>query len=162
MSEPGRITEDGLARLRARIGIPEPNPQPPHYRCPGVDAFRHVAEAYGDDNPLWSDPEHAAATRWGGVIAPPALVGVLDKPSGFAGRAVHEWTAQVFRDDERLLAAQLRLMARTERGEARERRRDEQVAPTPYTDDELAHTTRTPAAAAASKTRWVASRFRRR
>ena len=28
-----------------------------------------------------------------------ALVGVLDKPSEFAERAVHEWTAQVFRDE---------------------------------------------------------------
>ncbi len=196
MSEPGRITEDGLARLRARIGVPEPNPQPPHYRCAGIDAFRHVAEAYGDDNPLWCDPEYGATTRWAGVIAPPALVGgdtlvgddevrelpaeqrellrgdplrgvhayyaasarewwaplrpgrpvwrrnalvgVLDKASGFAGRAVHEWTAQVFRDDDALLAAQLRLMVRTERGQARERGREEQVAPEPYTDDALA------------------------
>ena len=161
MAEAGTITDEGVARLRARIGVPEPNPQPPHYRCPGTDAFRHVAEAYGDDNPLWCEPDYGATTRWGGVIAPPplvggdtligvdevtdvapehrdllrgdplrgvhayysasarewwaplrpgravrrrnALVGVLDKPSEFAGRAVHEWTAQVFRDPEVLV-----------------------------------------------------------
>ena len=45
-----------MARLRARIGIAEPHPQPPHYLRPNEDAFRHVAEAYGDDNPLWCDP----------------------------------------------------------------------------------------------------------
>jgi hypothetical protein len=45
-----------------------------------------------------------------------ALVGVLDKPSEFAERAVHEWTAQVFRDEhDTLLAGQYRLMIRTER-----------------------------------------------
>src|SRR5881409_1007374 len=154
LPETGVITDEGVARLQARVGVPEPHPQPPHYLRPGTDAFRHVAEAYGDDNPLWCDPEYAAKTRWGGVIAPPhlaggdtligenevstldpdakellrgdpirgahafyagsfrewwaplrpgtrvtrrnALVGVGDKGSEFAERAVHEWTAEVF------------------------------------------------------------------
>ncbi len=75
MSDGPSITDDGVARLRARIGVAQPHPQPPHYRFPNEDAFRHVAEAYGDDNPLWCDPEYAAATRWGGPIAPPHLDG---------------------------------------------------------------------------------------
>src|SRR5207253_10600256 len=75
MSESGTITDDAIARLRARVSVPEPHPMPPHYLRPGVDAFRHVAIAYGDDNPLWCDPAYAAGTRWGGVIAPPPLVG---------------------------------------------------------------------------------------
>jgi acyl dehydratase len=70
-----RITDDGVARLRARVGIARPHTQPPWYRFPNEDTFRHVAEAYGDDNPLWCDPEYAAGTRWGGPIAPPHLVG---------------------------------------------------------------------------------------
>ncbi len=45
---------------------------PPHYRRPDVDAFRHVANAYGDDNPLWSDPDYAAGTRWDGPDRPAA------------------------------------------------------------------------------------------
>src|SRR5260370_40610516 len=72
---PGPTTGGGLGCLRARSGIPEPNPQPPHYAQPNEDAFRHVAEAYGDDNPLWCDPAYGRSTRWGGVIASPALVG---------------------------------------------------------------------------------------
>ena len=75
MSERGAITDEGVARLRARIGIPEPHPRPPHYTEPTTDVFRHVAEAYGDDNPLWCDPDRAATTRWEGPIAPPPLVG---------------------------------------------------------------------------------------
>src|ERR1700694_968954 len=63
MSEPGTITDEGVARLRARIGVAEPHPQPPHYLRPGADAFRHVAMAYGDDNPLWCDPSYGAGTR---------------------------------------------------------------------------------------------------
>ncbi len=38
--------------------MPEPHPLPPHYLRPNEDAFRHVAEAYGDDNPLWCDPAY--------------------------------------------------------------------------------------------------------
>ena len=70
-----RITDEAIARLRARIGVPEPHPRPPHYLSPGEDAFRHVANAYGDDNPLFCDPAYGAGTRWGSVIAPPLLVG---------------------------------------------------------------------------------------
>lgn len=69
------ITEEGLARLRARIGIAQPHPQPPWYRCPNTDAFRHVAEAFGDDNPLWCDEEYGAGTRWGEPIASPNMNG---------------------------------------------------------------------------------------
>jgi hypothetical protein len=196
MAEPARITDEGIARLRARIGVAEPHPMPPHYLRPGIDAFRHVAIAYGDDNPLWCDPAHAVASRWGAPIAPPPLVGgdtligedevtevpadkrdlmrgdplrgvhafysasarewwaplvsdrqvfrrnalvaVLDKPSEFAERAVHEWTGQVFRDElGTLLAGQRRLMVRTERRKARERRKYEAIEPAYWTDDDI-------------------------
>ena len=72
---PDAITDEGVARLRERIGIPRPHTNPPHYLSPNEDAFRHVAEAYGDDNPLWCDPSYGPTTRWGGTIAPPHLVG---------------------------------------------------------------------------------------
>jgi acyl dehydratase len=69
------ITDQGISDLRRRIGVARPHTAPPHYLEPSTDAFRHVAEAYGDDNPLWCDPEYATATRWGGPIASPHLVG---------------------------------------------------------------------------------------
>jgi acyl dehydratase len=189
------ITDDGVARLRARIGVPQPHPQPPHYRCPNEDAFRLVAESYGDDNPLWCDPAYAAATRWHGPLAPPplvggdtligenevtelgekeqallkgdpirgahafysgsfrewwaplrpgtpvtrrnALVGVHDKRSEFAERAVHEWTAEAFAAPGEVLSAQYRLMIRTERGKAEKRGKYDETSINPYTDDEL-------------------------
>jgi acyl dehydratase len=192
-----RITDEGVAALRARIGIAQPNPVPPHYLSPGTDTFRIVARSYGDDNPLWCDPAYATASRWGEPIAPPpmvggdsivgedvltaddlarqhelkgdplrgvhafysacerewweplranhgvhrrnALVGVLDKPSEFSGRAVHEWNANVFADaDGTLLSGQYRLMIRTERTEARKRKKNEGVAIEPWTDAQLA------------------------
>ncbi len=196
-SEAPGITDEAIERLRARIGVPEPHPRPPHYREPDLDAFRHVAYAYGDDNPLWSDPDYAAETVWLMPIAPPplvggdtligedevtevapevrelmkgdplrgvhafyaasarewwaplysghrvfrrnALVGVADKASDFAERAVHEWTGQVFRDDGgRLLSAQYRLMVRTERSKARARKKHDAIELAHYTDYEIA------------------------
>jgi len=197
MPEAGQITDEGIGRLRARIGVPEPHPLPPHYRRPNTDAFRNVAMAYGDDNPLWCDATYGFATRWGSPIAPPplvggdtligedevpevapdkrelmkgdplrgvhafysassrewwaplypdrrvwrrnALVGVLDKASEFAERAVHEWTAQVFREEDGpLLSGQYRLMIRTERSKARERKKYDDVVIEPYTDEQIA------------------------
>src|SRR4051812_49163538 len=71
----GAITDIGVERLRARVGIAEPWTRPPHYYRPNVDAFRNVANAYGDDNPLYCAPSYAEQTVWGGSIAPPPLVG---------------------------------------------------------------------------------------
>jgi acyl dehydratase len=196
LSEPGTITDEGVARLRARLGIAEPHPQPPHYLRPGTDAFRQVAVAYGDDNPLWCDPEYGGTTCWKEPIAPPPLVGgdtlvgedevtelpadqaeqmkgdplrgvhafyaasarewwtpltadkrvyrrnalvaVFDKPSEFAARGVHEWTGQVFRDETSVLAAQYRLMIRTERTRARDRKKYDATEIRPYSDEDIA------------------------
>jgi acyl dehydratase len=196
MGTAGRITDDAVARLHARVGIPEPHPLPPCYTLPTLDTFRHVAVAYGDDNPLWCDPGYGPKTRWEQPIAPPPLVGgdtlvgedevtavdpehaalmkgdplrgvhafyaasarewwaplvplrrvfrrnalvaVGDKTGEFAGRAIHEWTAQVFRDETgTLLGGQYRLMVRTERAQARERKKYDGVVTEPYTDDQI-------------------------
>jgi acyl dehydratase len=197
MASTGQITDEGLASLRATIGISVPHVVPPHYLRPNEDAFRHVAESFGDPNPLWSDPEYAAKSVWGESVAPPALVGgdtlvgedelttlsdedraltkgdplrgvhafyasssrewwaplranhrvfrrnalvaALDKHSDFASRAVHEWSAAVFRDDEgTILAGQYRNMIRTERNKARDRKKYEAVELKTWTEDELA------------------------
>src|SRR5260370_31751636 len=83
--ETGRITDEGVARLRARIGVPEPHTAPPHYRRAGTDAFRNVSAAYGGDNPLWAGPDYRGTTPWGRPIAPPPP-GRRGTPIG-AGRA---------------------------------------------------------------------------
>jgi acyl dehydratase len=193
---PGAITDEAVEQLRRRIGVAHPHPQPPHFLQPNADAFRHVAEAYGDDNPLWCDPDYGRGTRWGSPIGPPhlvggdtligedevtdldpgdaallkgdplrgvhafysgsfrewwnpllpdtrvtrrnALVGVHDKQSTFAKRAVHEWSAEVFSaDGGPVLAGQYRLMIRTEREKATERNTNDAIEIRPYTDEKL-------------------------
>lgn len=66
------IDEDALRRLRAGIGREHNVPQ--YNTIASEDAIRHYALGIGDDNPLFLDPEYAATTRWGGVIAHPTLV----------------------------------------------------------------------------------------
>jgi len=87
----------------------------------------------------------ASAREWWSPLRPDrqvsrrnALVGVLEKPSEFAGRAVHEWMAQVFREvDGPALSAQYRLMIRTERTQARARKKNDALELRPYADEEI-------------------------
>jgi len=52
-----------------------------------ADAVRHFAWGIGDDNPLWHDPDHAAASRWAGVIGPPCLLYAVDEGTVAPGHA---------------------------------------------------------------------------
>jgi acyl dehydratase len=70
----GVLTDAGVDRLRAQLGIQYDDPTPPHNYEGHMDAFRHMANGYGDGNPLWSDREYAKKTRWGGLVAPPMFV----------------------------------------------------------------------------------------
>lgn len=67
----GYITDEGIARLRQKVGIQFNSGRVPHNFEVTWDGSRHFAYGYGDDNPLWSDPQYGKATRWGGLIAPP-------------------------------------------------------------------------------------------
>lgn len=52
------------------------------------DAIRHFAWGIGDDNPLWVDPEYAAASAWAGPVAPPCSLYAVDETTvapGFDG-----------------------------------------------------------------------------
>ncbi|HEX6311849.1 MAG TPA: MaoC family dehydratase N-terminal domain-containing protein, partial [Acidimicrobiia bacterium] len=182
-----------------RIGVKITDTLEPWCHEASRDGIRHYAHGIGDDNPLWCDPDYAAATRWAGPIAPPALVGgdtligenevvelgpdtaqllkgdpirgahafysgsfrewwaplrpgmrvkrrnalvaVFDKGSEFADRAVHEWTGEVFaavEPEPAVLAAQYRLMIRTERTSAEQRGKYDDTVIEPYTDEQLA------------------------
>lgn len=69
----GVLTDAALERSRRRLGIPHPQHQQPHNYEVTRDTSRHFANGYGDDNPLFCDPEYAAGTRWGRLIAPPTF-----------------------------------------------------------------------------------------
>ncbi|WP_334150348.1 FAS1-like dehydratase domain-containing protein [Hyphomicrobium sp.] len=69
-----KITQEGLDKLKKRIGVKLTDLAEPWNYEASRDAIRHYAEGMGDDNPLWCDPEYAAGTQYGGIIAPPSFL----------------------------------------------------------------------------------------
>ena len=79
-----------LERLRAWTGVDSPQIRV------GLDPvnaamIRHWCEAVGDQNPVYTDPEQAARTVHGGIVAPPTMLGawIVTIPSA----AVIGWVA---------------------------------------------------------------------
>ncbi len=79
------ITAEALEALRTRIGQPVPRPQP-YIEVATRDAIRHWAHGIGDRNPLWTDPDYAAKSRWGVILAPATILYAMDRiVSGYVG-----------------------------------------------------------------------------
>src|ERR1700712_3075615 len=70
----GMLTDEAFARSRRRLGVPRPQQNKPHNYEVTWDGARHFAFGYGDDNPLYCDPDYAAGTRWGRLVAPPTFL----------------------------------------------------------------------------------------
>jgi acyl dehydratase len=81
-----KITEQGLADLRKRIGVKITNTIEPWNYEATRDAIRHYAHGIGDDNPLWCDPEYAKKTKFGNVVALPSFLFTTSRIiSGYCG-----------------------------------------------------------------------------
>lgn len=74
----GVLDEVRIAEARAMIGVPLRRERMRWVRGASADAIRHFAWGIGDDNPLWTDAEYAAASRWGAIIAPPCFLYAVD------------------------------------------------------------------------------------
>ncbi len=82
----GEITDDGLERLRARLGVVIERPPQPHVEEATKDTIRHFAWGMGDPNPLYLDEEYATASPAGSIVAPPAMLYAFDRIiSGYVG-----------------------------------------------------------------------------
>ena len=106
-----KITESGLDDLKKRIGVKIENTLEPWCHEATRDNIRHYAHGIGDDNPLWCDPEYAAKTKYGGIIALPSFLFSTSRiVSGYVGGlpGVHAmwsgsnwaWHKPVMRNDE--------------------------------------------------------------
>lgn len=92
-AEYGRITDEAVARLSNRLGRVVPIKYP-YLRYVNQDSITHVAKAIGDTNPLFTDLQYARGTRFGKLVAPPALLyalawGSLDLRHGQGLPGVH-------------------------------------------------------------------------
>jgi acyl dehydratase len=114
-----KITDETLRDLRRRIGVPITDTLEPWCHEATRDNIRHYAHGIGDDNPLWCDPDYAATTRFGGIVAPPSFLFSTDRIiSGYVGGlpGVHAmwagadwtWHLPVRRNDEITTEAHLK------------------------------------------------------
>jgi acyl dehydratase len=76
----GVLTDEGIARLRKRIGLYTKPPTEPHNYEVTWDGTRHFAWGYGDTNPLWCDRDYGKTTRWRSLIAPPTFLYTMGEP----------------------------------------------------------------------------------
>jgi acyl dehydratase len=81
----GSITDEGLANLEDRIGVEIDEPEPYVHEAT-LDTIRHWAHGIGCDDPLYTDPEYAAAGPHGELVAPPTFLYATSKiVSGYVG-----------------------------------------------------------------------------
>jgi acyl dehydratase len=81
-----KITDEGLEELSRRIGVKIGATVEPWCHEATRDNIRHYAHGIGDDNPLWCDPDYAATTRHGGLIALPSFLFTTSRiVSGYVG-----------------------------------------------------------------------------
>jgi acyl dehydratase len=74
------ITDYDIERQRGLVGYDQAASTREYIQTATVDNIRNFAHGCGDDNPLFCDPAYARSTRWGGVIAPGMMAGVINKP----------------------------------------------------------------------------------
>ena len=74
----GVIDETSIEEARELIGVPLRRDRMQWNDFATRDAIRQFADGVGDENPLWRDPEYAAQTRWGRILAPPSFLYSVD------------------------------------------------------------------------------------
>ena len=106
-----KITENGLDDLRQRIGVKIGQTAEPRCHEATRDNIPHYAHGPGHDNPLWCDPDYAAKSHYGGIVALPSFLFSTSRiVSGYVGGlpGVHAmwsgadgtWHKPVHRNDE--------------------------------------------------------------
>jgi acyl dehydratase len=81
-----QITDKALEGLHARKNVRIEHTAEPWCYEATRDNIRHYAHGIGDDNPLWCDPDYAARTRFGDIIALPSFLFTTSRiVSGYVG-----------------------------------------------------------------------------
>ncbi|MEZ5709190.1 MAG: MaoC family dehydratase N-terminal domain-containing protein [Blastomonas sp.] len=74
------ITDHDIERQRQLLGFDQAAKTREYIQTATEDNIRNFAHGCGNDNPLHCDPDYAKKTRWGGVIAPTMMAGVINRP----------------------------------------------------------------------------------
>lgn len=74
------ITDEDIERARLLLGVDVAGREGEYVRTASYDSIRNFARGCGNDNPLHCDPGYAKGTRWGEVIAPGMMAGIINMP----------------------------------------------------------------------------------
>jgi acyl dehydratase len=108
----GKITDDAIEKLKSRIGV-ERKGSTMHRRGPlrlTRNTIRRFAIGSGDDNPLYTKLEYAQKSRYGTLVAPPSIIGFIERANGASDGlpgchtiwrdAAYEWYQPLKMDDQ--------------------------------------------------------------
>jgi len=136
----GRITEEGIAALRADIGRTSTLPQFNEYAS--SDTIRHFALGRGDDNPLFCNAAYAANALYGSLVAPSTFVLSCGFPRSRGLPGVHGLFTGIELECHRPIKVGTRVIATTALHAVDERqgryagRQYQQTSVTHYDDDD--------------------------
>lgn len=74
------IKDEDIERARLLVGVDLAMGSREYIQTATTDNIRNFAHGCGNDNPLHCKPDYAAKTRWGDVIAPGMMAGVINAP----------------------------------------------------------------------------------
>lgn len=74
------ITDHDIDRQKKLLGYMQAAKTREYIQTATTDNIRNFAHGCGDDNPLFCEPDYAAGTRWGGVIAPGMMMAQINAP----------------------------------------------------------------------------------
>jgi len=73
------LTDEDIERAKIMLGHDSAEARDLYITDASENNIRNYAHGNGDDNPLYTDPTYGAKTRWGSMIAPPAMAEVMTK-----------------------------------------------------------------------------------
>ncbi|WP_319453102.1 MULTISPECIES: MaoC family dehydratase N-terminal domain-containing protein [unclassified Mycobacterium] len=74
------IDDADIEKDRAALGVWSASRSEELLSTATPEAIRNFARSYGDDNPLYTDPNHGLASRWGTQVAPQIMAAALNAP----------------------------------------------------------------------------------
>lgn len=74
------IQDSDIERQQKLLGYYQPQKLREYIQTATEDNIRNFAHGVGNDNPLHCDPAYASGTRWGSVVAPSMMAGVINSP----------------------------------------------------------------------------------
>ncbi len=75
-----QITDEDIERQQKLLGFDQANREREYLQTATTDNIRNFAHGVGNDNPLHCEPDYGRTTRWGSVIAPGMMAGIINAP----------------------------------------------------------------------------------